>query len=145
MTQSRSIKECPSPVNYFSTSPAIPLTIFLLTIDTPNVERRRVWEMCTISPYFFFFYFQAKVEATVNMTPSRVIHLRGIPQDTTEGEIVQLGMPFGRMTNLLLVKKKNQVRTQLSSFTKTPPTIGVHVADGGWGRAYLIGELIHTI
>ena len=61
--------------------------------------------------FLIFCFFQAKVEATVNMTPSRVIHLRGIPQDTTEGEIVQLGMPFGRMTNLLLVKKKNQVRT----------------------------------
>ena len=43
--------------------------------------------------------------------PSRVLHLRGIPSDATEGEIVQLGLPFGRMTNLVLAKKKNQVST----------------------------------
>ena len=41
--------------------------------------------------------------------PSRVLHFRGVPSDATEGEIVQLGLPFGRMTNLVLAKKKNQV------------------------------------
>ena len=41
--------------------------------------------------------------------PSRVLHFRGVPADATEGEIVQLGLPFGHMTNLVLAKKKNQV------------------------------------
>ena len=40
---------------------------------------------------------------------SRVIHFRGVPSDATESEIVQLGLPFGRMTNLVLARKKNQV------------------------------------
>ena len=41
--------------------------------------------------------------------PSKVLHFRGVPSDTSEGEIVQLGLPFGNMTNLVLAKKKNQV------------------------------------
>lgn len=48
-----------------------------------------------------------KIDAPQN--PSRVLHFRGVPSDATEGEIVQLGLPFGRMTNLVLAKKKNQV------------------------------------
>ena len=42
--------------------------------------------------------------------PSRVLHIRGVPSDATEGEVVQLGLPFGRMTNMVLARKKNQVR-----------------------------------
>ena len=41
--------------------------------------------------------------------PSKVLHFRGVPSETTEGEIIQLGQPFGKMTNLVLAKKKNQV------------------------------------
>lgn len=41
--------------------------------------------------------------------PSRVVHIRGVPNDATEGEVVQLGLPFGRMTNMVLARKKNQV------------------------------------
>ncbi|XP_069128041.1 polypyrimidine tract-binding protein 3-like isoform X7 [Argopecten irradians] len=36
---------------------------------------------------------------------SRVIHVRGIPENATEAEIVQLGIPFGKVTNVLRVKK----------------------------------------
>lgn len=43
--------------------------------------------------------------------PSRVIHFRGIPSDAIESEVLQLGQPFGIMTNLVLAKKKNQVIT----------------------------------
>jgi len=40
---------------------------------------------------------------------SRVLHIRGVPSDATEGEVIQLGLPFGRMTNLVMARKKNQV------------------------------------
>ena len=53
---------------------------------------------------------QVKLDAAQAGKPSRVLHFRGVPTDATEGEIVQLGLPFGRMTNLVLAKKKNQVR-----------------------------------
>ncbi|XP_068897477.1 polypyrimidine tract-binding protein 2 isoform X1 [Tenebrio molitor] len=40
--------------------------------------------------------------------PSRVIHIRNIPNDVSEAEIVHLGIPFGRVTNVLVLKGKNQ-------------------------------------
>lgn len=42
--------------------------------------------------------------------PSRVIHIRKLPGDVTEGEVISLGLPFGKVTNLLMLKGKNQVR-----------------------------------
>lgn len=41
--------------------------------------------------------------------PSRVIHVRKLPGDVTEGEVISLGLPFGKVTNLLMLKGKNQV------------------------------------
>lgn len=43
--------------------------------------------------------------------PSRVIHIRKLPGDVTEGEVISLGLPFGKVTNLLMLKGKNQVPT----------------------------------
>lgn len=41
--------------------------------------------------------------------PSRVIHIRKLPSDVTEGEVISLGLPFGKVTNLLMLKGKSQV------------------------------------
>ena len=35
---------------------------------------------------------------------SRVVHLRGLPIDVTEREVIQLGMAYGTVTNLLMLK-----------------------------------------
>ena len=40
--------------------------------------------------------------------PSRVIHIRNIPSDVTEAEVIHLGIPFGKVTNVLVLKGKNQ-------------------------------------
>lgn len=40
--------------------------------------------------------------------PSRVVHIRSLPHEVTETDVVQLGMPFGKMTNVLVLKQKNQ-------------------------------------
>ncbi|CAG5128612.1 unnamed protein product [Candidula unifasciata] len=40
--------------------------------------------------------------------PSRVVHIRSLPNDAAETDVVQLGLPFGKMTNVLLLKQKNQ-------------------------------------
>ncbi|OWR50937.1 putative polypyrimidine tract binding protein [Danaus plexippus plexippus] len=50
---------------------------------------------------------KVKLEQNVGK-PSRVIHIRNIPNETTEAEIIQLGLPFGRVTNVLVLKGKNQ-------------------------------------
>ena len=46
--------------------------------------------------------------AGVKIKPSKVIHIRNIPNDVTEAEIIHLGIPFGRVTNVLVLKGKNQ-------------------------------------
>lgn len=57
-----------------------------------------------------YLLLQVKLEQNVGK-PSRVIHIRNIPNDVTEAEIIHLGIPFGRVTNVLVLKGKNQVNT----------------------------------
>ncbi|XP_012308881.2 polypyrimidine tract-binding protein 1-like [Aotus nancymaae] len=46
--------------------------------------------------------------------PSRVIHIRKLPTDVTEGEVISLGLPFGKVTNLML-KGKNQAFIEMNT------------------------------
>lgn len=46
--------------------------------------------------------------------PSRVIHVGNIPQDTTDAEVVLLGVPFGRVTNVLVLRSKNQAFLEMA-------------------------------
>ncbi|CAI5796622.1 tract-binding 3 isoform X1 [Podarcis lilfordi] len=48
-------------------------------------------------------------------SPSRVLHLRKIPNDVTEAEIISLGLPFGKVTNLLMLKGKSQAFLEMAS------------------------------
>ncbi|KAK7888740.1 hypothetical protein WMY93_024300 [Mugilogobius chulae] len=41
-------------------------------------------------------------------SPSRVLHIRRLPTDVTEAEVIGLGLPFGDVSNLLMLKAKNQ-------------------------------------
>ncbi|XP_035746711.1 polypyrimidine tract-binding protein 3 isoform X2 [Egretta garzetta] len=47
--------------------------------------------------------------------PSRVLHLRQIPNDVTEAEVISLGLPFGKVTNLLMLKGKSQAFLEMAS------------------------------
>ncbi|EUB63992.1 Polypyrimidine tract-binding protein [Echinococcus granulosus] len=47
--------------------------------------------------------------------PSRVLHIRGLPADTTEIEIVKLAMPFGPIANFVLTKKTGQALIEMTS------------------------------
>ncbi|NWR92647.1 PTBP3 protein, partial [Furnarius figulus] len=48
-------------------------------------------------------------------SPSRVLHIRRIPSDVTGREIVSLGLPFGKVTNLLMLKGKGQAFLEMAS------------------------------
>ncbi|CAK8676224.1 unnamed protein product [Clavelina lepadiformis] len=39
---------------------------------------------------------------------SKVVHLRSLPADVRDNEVIQLGLSYGRVTNLLMLKGKNQ-------------------------------------
>uniref|UniRef100_A0AAQ5XTJ8 RRM domain-containing protein n=1 Tax=Amphiprion ocellaris TaxID=80972 RepID=A0AAQ5XTJ8_AMPOC len=47
--------------------------------------------------------------------PSRVIHIRKLPNDIAETEVISLGLPFGDVTNLLMLKAKNQAFLEMNS------------------------------
>ncbi|ELK19283.1 Polypyrimidine tract-binding protein 1 [Pteropus alecto] len=47
--------------------------------------------------------------------PSRVIHIRKLPSDITEGEVISLGLPFGKVTNLLMLKGKSQAFIEMNT------------------------------
>ncbi|XP_071583802.1 polypyrimidine tract-binding protein 1 isoform X3 [Heliangelus exortis] len=46
---------------------------------------------------------------------SRVIHVRKLPSDVTEAEVISLGLPFGKITNLLMLKGKNQAFIEMNT------------------------------
>ncbi|XP_074875540.1 polypyrimidine tract-binding protein 3 [Buteo buteo] len=46
---------------------------------------------------------------------SRVLHLGQIPSDATEADVISLGLPFGTVTNLLMLKGKNQALLEMAS------------------------------
>ncbi|XP_070563746.1 polypyrimidine tract-binding protein 1-like isoform X3 [Ptychodera flava] len=48
---------------------------------------------------------------------SRVVHIRNVLSDATESEIISLGVPFGRVTNILLLKGKNQAFLEMENET----------------------------
>ncbi|XP_056131584.1 polypyrimidine tract-binding protein 1b isoform X2 [Lampris incognitus] len=68
--------------------------------------------------------------------PSRVIHVRKLPSDITEAEVISLGLPFGTVTNLLMLKAKNQAfiemnteeaaQTMVSYYSSVTPVIRNH-------------------
>ncbi|KAI3383664.1 hypothetical protein SNEBB_009252 [Seison nebaliae] len=48
-------------------------------------------------------------------TPSRVIHIRNLPPDTTDVDLLQFGSKFGEVVNLLYLKGKNQAFLEMNS------------------------------
>lgn len=49
-----------------------------------------------------------KTESYASHQVSKVVHLRSLPTDVTDTEVIQLGMTFGRVVNVLMLKGKNQ-------------------------------------
>ncbi|NWT01260.1 PTBP3 protein, partial [Mionectes macconnelli] len=47
--------------------------------------------------------------------PSRVLHIRQIPSDVTGSEVIALGLPFGKVTNFLMLKGKGQAFLEMAS------------------------------
>ncbi|KAG5275810.1 hypothetical protein AALO_G00124820 [Alosa alosa] len=47
--------------------------------------------------------------------PSRVIHIRKLPNEVSETEVIALGLPFGKVTNILMLKGKNQAFLEMGT------------------------------
>lgn len=46
--------------------------------------------------------------------PSKVIHLRNIPNESSDADVIALGVAFGRVTNVLVLKGKNQAFLEMA-------------------------------
>jgi len=76
---------------------------------------------------------KAKMEPFSSQQASKVVHLRSLPNDVTDSEVIQLGMTYGRVANILMLKGKNQAflemedeevaKNMVSSSETNPPTI----------------------
>lgn len=89
-----------------------------------DIKKRKNSYFC----FFFLLSFFIKIGK-----PSRVIHIRNIPNESSEAEVIHLGIPFGRVTNVLVLKGKNQAFLEMADeisatamvacFTTTPPIV----------------------
>ncbi|XP_028300914.1 polypyrimidine tract-binding protein 1b isoform X1 [Gouania willdenowi] len=67
-----------------------------------------------------------KSELRGPITSSRVIHIRKLPSDITEAEVISLGLPFGDISNLLLLKAKNQAFLEMNSEEAAQNMVGYY-------------------
>ncbi|XP_078127234.1 polypyrimidine tract-binding protein 3-like [Sander vitreus] len=73
------------------------------------------------------------VSERAQCVPSQVLHLRQLPVDVSEQEVLSLAVPFGRVTKLITLKAKNQAFVEMASeeaavtmvnyYTAAPPTV----------------------
>ncbi|KAK6310528.1 polypyrimidine tract-binding protein 2 isoform X1 [Coregonus clupeaformis] len=56
-----------------------------------------------------------RVEDRMESPPSRVLHIRKLPSEVSETEVIALGLPFGKVTNILMLKGKNQAFLELGT------------------------------
>ncbi|KAM6902515.1 polypyrimidine tract-binding protein 3-like [Xenentodon cancila] len=73
------------------------------------------------------------VSERAQSVPSRVLHLRQLPADVSEQEVITLGLPFGRVAKLITLRSKNQAFLEMASeeaavtmvnyYTSVTPTI----------------------
>ncbi|XP_015117071.1 polypyrimidine tract-binding protein 1 isoform X4 [Diachasma alloeum] len=83
---------------------------------------------------------KAKLDKGHNGKPSKVIHIRNIASDVLESEIIHLGMPFGRVTNVLVLKGKNQAFLEMADENAATTMVGYYAASGASlrGRAVYV-------
>ncbi|XP_034951696.1 polypyrimidine tract-binding protein 1 isoform X11 [Chelonus insularis] len=83
---------------------------------------------------------KAKLDKSHNGKPSRVIHIRNISHEVSESEIINLGMPFGRVTNVLVLKGKNQAFLEMADENAATTMVGYYASSGAAlrGRAVYV-------
>uniref|UniRef100_A0A4W6CQV1 Polypyrimidine tract binding protein 3 n=1 Tax=Lates calcarifer TaxID=8187 RepID=A0A4W6CQV1_LATCA len=74
-----------------------------------------------------------KMTSRAQCVPSRVLHLRQLPADVSEQEVLALALPFGRVSKLITLKTKNQAFLEMASeeaavtmvnyYTSATPTV----------------------
>ncbi|GAB1302593.1 Polypyrimidine tract-binding protein 1 [Apodemus speciosus] len=71
--------------------------------------------------------------------PSRVIHIHRLPSSVTEREILCLALPFGKVSNLLFLKAKNQAFLEMSTEEAANAMVNYYT----WMTPVLRGQPVH--
>ncbi|XP_076300669.1 polypyrimidine tract-binding protein 1 heph isoform X8 [Lasioglossum baleicum] len=83
---------------------------------------------------------KVKLDKSHNTKPSKVIHIRNIPNEVSDAEVVHLGAPFGRVTNVLVLKGKNQAFLELADENSAATMVGYY----GTCIAQLRGRIVYV-
>lgn len=75
---------------------------------------------------FIFAHIQPRMDEQAAAS-SKVLHVRNLPPDVTEGELTMLGSPFGQVINTLLLKSKNQGFIELTDCTVASRMVNYYV------------------
>ncbi|CAD6994943.1 unnamed protein product [Ceratitis capitata] len=108
------------------------LLLLLLQFHLPHTPKAFAYQLIRATcECVWHFYVPPEICATRVSKPSKVIHLRNIPIESSESDVISLGVPFGRVTNVLVLKGKNQAflemadeisaTSMVSCYTVTPP------------------------
>ncbi|XP_019884579.1 polypyrimidine tract-binding protein 1 isoform X4 [Camponotus floridanus] len=84
--------------------------------------------------------FGVKLDKSHSGKPSRVIHIRNIPNEVSEAEIIHLGLPFGRVTNVLVLKGKNQAFLEMADENAAATMVTYYAS----GIAQLRGRAVYV-
>ena len=74
-----------------------------------------LFEYCHDILYILFIPFVSRRSTPGETTPSRVVHVRGLPAYTTESELLSLCTPFGTVIRVLLLQQQQQAFVQMAS------------------------------
>ncbi|KAG5335471.1 PTBP1 protein, partial [Acromyrmex heyeri] len=85
-------------------------------------------------------FLDVKLDKSHSGKPSRVIHIRNIPNEVTEAEIIHLGLPFGRVTNVLVLKGKNQAFLEMGDENAAATMVNYYAT----GVAQLRGRAVYV-
>ncbi|XP_078264403.1 polypyrimidine tract-binding protein 2b isoform X1 [Rhinoraja longicauda] len=69
-----------------------------------------------------------KVDDKMLGAPSRVLHIRKLPTEVMESEVIALGLPFGKVTNILMLKGKNQAFLEMASEEAAVTMVNYYIA-----------------
>lgn len=71
--------------------------------------------------------------------PSRVIHIHRLPSDVTKREVLSLALPFGKVSNLLFLKRKNQAFMEMNTEEAANTMVNYYT----WVTPVLRGQSVH--
>lgn len=72
--------------------------------------------------------------------PSRVIHIHRLPSDVTKREVLSLALPFGKVSNLLFLMRKNQAFMEMNTEEAANTMVNYYT----WVTPVLRGQSVHV-